>query len=141
MFAATPQKNRIGGKAHCRFWRHGTRGGALGRPLAMSENAVKKRTWELLRPQQQHRVADAVLGHSGRLGDGAHRKYFLRGEHVQGALEARRYVWKDDAGLALEAWQWNRTPPRAKRLFEIGVTTDRQQPVTIHNYQVHILGG
>ena len=83
--------------------------GSLSRLRVASSYQANRRktkgvsTWELLRPQQQHRVADAVLGHSGRLRDGAHREDLLRGEHVQGALKARRRPRKDDARLTLEA--------------------------------------
>lgn len=69
---------------------------------ATRQGKQKKRTWELLWPEQQHRVADAVLRHAGRLGDGAHGENLLRGEHVEGALEARGNVREDHTRLALE---------------------------------------
>lgn len=59
-------------------------------------------TRELLWPEQQHSVADAMLRHARRLSDGTHGEHSLRGEHAQRTLEARSHVRKYHAGLALE---------------------------------------
>lgn len=69
----------------------------------LCKNVQDRRTGELLRPEQEHRVADAVLRHAGRLCDGAHREHLLWGEHIEGALEAARHLRQDHASLALEA--------------------------------------